>query len=208
MLIIGAKGFAKEVFEIIYQNGIAENTAFYDDISQNTPRHLFEKYSILTSELEAEHFFKNINNEYTIGIGNPLLRHKLFLKMNSIGGNLVSTISSKAEIGSFDIEIAQGCNILSGVKISNSVSIEKGVILYYNSIVTHDVKIGQFAEISPSVTLLGRCKIGNFVQIGAGSVILPGVTIGDNSVIGAGSVVIKDVPENSVFVGVPAKKLR
>lgn len=47
--------------------------------------------------------------------------------------------------------------------------------------------------------------IGKNVWIGAGAVILAGVTIGDNSVIGAGSVVTKDIPENCVALGVPAK---
>ena len=50
--------------------------------------------------------------------------------------------------------------------------------------------------------------IGNNVWIGAGSVILPGVTIGDNTVIGAGSVVTKDIPANSVAVGVPCRVQR
>lgn len=50
--------------------------------------------------------------------------------------------------------------------------------------------------------------IGNNVWVGAGAVILAGVTIGDNSVIGAGSVVTKDIPENSVALGVPARVVR
>ncbi|KAH7723994.1 hypothetical protein AAVH_08432 [Aphelenchoides avenae] len=51
-------------------------------------------------------------------------------------------------------------------------------------------------------------KIGNDVWIGAGATILPGVTIGDGCVIGAGSVVTKDVPANSLAVGVPAKVVK
>ena len=48
-------------------------------------------------------------------------------------------------------------------------------------------------------------RIGRNVWIGSGSVIIPGVTIGDNAVIGAGSVVTRDIPENAVAAGNPAK---
>lgn len=50
--------------------------------------------------------------------------------------------------------------------------------------------------------------IGDNVWIGTRCTILPGVTIGKNSVVAAGSVVIKDVPENVVVAGVPAKVIR
>ncbi len=50
--------------------------------------------------------------------------------------------------------------------------------------------------------------IGSDVWIGANSIILPGVTINDGAVIGAGSVVTKDVPENAIAVGNPAKVLK
>ncbi|MFP7478914.1 acyltransferase [Terribacillus saccharophilus] len=56
-------------------------------------------------------------------------------------------------------------------------------------------------------TKIGKVEIGNNVFIGANSTILPNVNIGNNVVIGAGSVVSRDVPENTVVAGNPAKKL-
>jgi acetyltransferase-like isoleucine patch superfamily enzyme len=50
--------------------------------------------------------------------------------------------------------------------------------------------------------------IGKNVWIGGGAIILPGVIIGDNAVIGAGSVVTKNIPENTLAYGVPAKIIK
>ncbi|MCM3253623.1 DapH/DapD/GlmU-related protein [Priestia aryabhattai] len=54
-------------------------------------------------------------------------------------------------------------------------------------------------------TKIGKVNIGNNVFIGAGSIVLPNVEIGNNVVIGAGSVVTKDIPDDSLAVGNPAK---
>lgn len=51
-------------------------------------------------------------------------------------------------------------------------------------------------------------RIGNNVWMGGNSVVLMGVTIGRNAVIGAGSVVTKDIPDNAVAVGNPARVIR
>ena len=51
-------------------------------------------------------------------------------------------------------------------------------------------------------------RIGNDVWIGGNVTIMPGLTIGNNVVIAAGAVVTKDVPDNSLVAGVPAKKVR
>jgi acetyltransferase-like isoleucine patch superfamily enzyme len=51
-------------------------------------------------------------------------------------------------------------------------------------------------------------KIGENVWVGSSASILPGVTIGDNAVVAAGAVVTKDVPENTIVAGVPAKVIK
>ena len=51
-------------------------------------------------------------------------------------------------------------------------------------------------------------RIGNDVWIGGNVTLLPGITIGNNVVIGAGAVVTKDIPDNSLALGVPAKVVR
>lgn len=60
--------------------------------------------------------------------------------------------------------------------------------------------VGNFPDV-----LSQQTQIGSDVWIGYGSIVLSGVTIGDSSIVGAGSVVTKDIPENVIAVGNPAK---
>lgn len=205
MLIIGAKGFAKEVLEILQQRGEIQNLCFYDDVNKDTPKILYNIFPVLNNLEQAIAHFNSIGSHFALGIGKPRLRFQLYQKFTSSGGLLTSTISKNAEIGSFNIKIGEGCNILGGVKISNDVSIGRGTMIYYNSIITHDVAIGEFCEIAPSVKLLGRCTVGDFVQIGAGAIIFPDVVVGNGVIIGAGSVVRQDVPDHVMVAGVPAR---
>ena len=64
------------------------------------------------------------------------------------------------------------------------------------------------AERRKGIAQAKPVKIGNDVWIGGNVTILPGVTIGNNVVIAAGSVVTKDIPDNSLVGGVPAKIIR
>lgn len=208
MLIIGAKGFAKEVLQVLDELKTLDDIVFYDDVNIDSDDVLFGKFPLLKKESEAEFFFKKVTKKFTIGIGNPYLRYKLFEKFSKIGGEYSSTISPNAKIGSYDVEIGNGTNILSNAIISNSVKIGKGCILYYNVIVTHDCIVGDFVELSPNAILLGRVDVGDFSHIGANATIFPNLKIGKNVVVGAGAVVTKDLPDNCCAVGIPAKIIK
>lgn len=205
MLIIGAKGFAKEVLEVLLQLNKTDNVCFYDDINSELPDFVFDKFRIIKNLKQAELFFKESKDtNFTIGIGGPELRYKLSLEFASIGGILKSTISPFATVGHFDNTIKEGCNIMTGVVITNSIHIGEGCLINMNCTIGHDSFIGDYVEMSPGVHISGNCSIGSFVNIGTNATILPKVKIGSNVNIGAGTIVRNDVESNQTVIGNPA----
>lgn len=85
------------------------------------------------------------------------------------------------------------------VKIGDNVTIAPDTI-----VLAHDAS----SQVHLGYTRLGKVIIGDNVFIGTKCVILPGVTIGNNVVIAAGSVVSKNVRDNVVVGGVPAKVIK
>ena len=204
MIIVGAKGFAKEVLEIFLQIGNLENLYFYDDLNVNIEKLIYGRFPVLINLEQAESLFK-VFPDFTIGIGGANTRKKIYEKFTSIGGNFTSVISPYANIGHFETLIKNGCNIMTGSVITNSVTIGKGNLLNLNCTIGHDCVIGDFCEFSPGVHISGNCIIGDNCLFGTGAVVLPKIKIGNNVIVGAGSVVIKDVPDNTTVVGIPAK---
>ncbi|HIP59848.1 MAG TPA: serine acetyltransferase [Campylobacterales bacterium] len=111
----------------------------------------------------------------------------------------------------FFIRIVFGPHIGMGAKFG------KGSVLGYGGIgvVIHDrAVIGKNVSIGQNVTIGGTSKkyevpvIGDNCELAAGAVIVGPVTIGKDCVIGANAVVVKDIPDNSVAVGVPARVIK
>lgn len=114
-----------------------------------------------------------------------------------------------------NVMLGQGVHIGPGVYIGSNTRIQDGVSVY------RGVRIEQNCFIGPKVvfTNVKYPKINRPAKyfdtlvkegavIGAGAVIVCGITIGSNSFVAAGSVVTKDVPDNVLVVGVPAKIIK
>lgn len=110
------------------------------------------------------------------------------------------------------VRIGTGCEINRNTSFGSEpylISLGNKVRTTYGvKFITHDGglwgvrnMVGEYKNID----LFGSIKVGNNVHIGMDSIIMPGVTIGNNVIIGCGAIVTKDIPDNSVAVGVPAK---
>lgn len=105
-----------------------------------------------------------------------------------------------------NVWIGQGCFFHSagGIEIGRAVGIGPNV-----SILTSFHQDGDCRRPVMSNPLeFGKVVIGDGSDIGVGAIILPGVTIGEGVIVGAGAVVNKNIPDNCVVAGVPAKVIR
>jgi sugar O-acyltransferase (sialic acid O-acetyltransferase NeuD family) len=125
-----------------------------------------------------------------------------------LGGNLMSIISPQSNIGNFGVRIGDGVNLMTGTTVTNDVEIGTGSLINLHCTIGHDSILGEFVELSPGVHVSGNCTIGDFCNIGTNAVLLPKITLGENVIVGAGAVVTKDVPPNSLVVGLPAKVVK
>jgi sugar O-acyltransferase (sialic acid O-acetyltransferase NeuD family) len=204
MLVAGSKGHAKEILELLYQNDELDGLCFFDDISHNISNMLFEQFPIIKTLNEVhQHFLKS--PEFVLGLGNPSLRKILAAKLIEQGGEMKSIIAKSASISHFDVKLGEGLNVMQNSMIGNNVSIGTGTLINAFVSIHHDVWVGEFCEVSPHAVLLGGCQIGNNTMIGSNATILPDIKIGNNVIVGAGAVVTKNIPDNVVAMGVPAR---
>ena len=128
--------------------------------------------------------------------------HKLYVSKHYFPARLISQVARAAT----GIEIHPGATIGKGFFIDHGMGV----------VIGETTEIGNNCSIYQGVTLGGTGKdigkrhptLGNNVMVGAGAKVLGPFTIGDNTKIAAGAVVLKEIPESSTAVGVPAHVVR
>jgi acetyltransferase-like isoleucine patch superfamily enzyme len=126
-------------------------------------------------------------------------------------------IGDETKIGAF-VEVQKNAKIGQRCKISSHTFVCEGVTIEDNVFIGHGVTF--INDSYPRAISAGgklqteadwkveRTVVKNGASIGSGATILSRLTIGENAIVGAGSTVTKDVPENAIVAGNPAKILR
>jgi acetyltransferase-like isoleucine patch superfamily enzyme len=126
-------------------------------------------------------------------------------------------VGDNTKIGAF-VEIQKNAKVGQNCKISSHTFVCEGVSIEDNVFVGHGVVF--INDLFPRATTaqgelqtekdwkVERTLVKKGASIGSGSTILANVVIGENAMVGAGSVVTRDVPDNAVVAGNPAKVLR
>ncbi len=143
---------------------------------------------------------------FVLGIGNNSIRQKV--------ADLIASKSKKCEIVIHQsASISKTTTIGNGTFVNRNVSVNcfckigKNVILNTACVIDHECNIGDAAHIAPGAVLAGNVSVGAATFIGANSVVKQGISIGKNATIGAGAVVVKNIADNEVWFGNPARKI-
>jgi len=145
--------------------------------------------------------------EIAIGVGEPTTREKLFAKIASDGFYSPTLIHPNVYIPA-STTVGNGIVIQSDCFVSCDVTIKDHVYLQPRCNVGHDCVLEEGCIISAFGNLAGAVHIGRCTYIGMGVAIKELVSIGDYTIIGMSSSVYKDIPDNVIAVGNPARPMK
>jgi sugar O-acyltransferase (sialic acid O-acetyltransferase NeuD family) len=211
ILIIGSGSHAKVVFHEIIKTKKYKIIGFVDyknDKKRILIKFLGKSFYYLGNMTK----FLNENKKkisLIIAIGDNYLRKKVDIEIKKINQKIkYETIISKDCVVNGDIKIGNGSIIMSGVVINNGCKIGNHCFINTSASIDHDNIIEDFASIGPGVTTGGNVTIKKNSYIGIGAIIKHGVEIGKNTVIGGNSFVNKKCLNNSLYFGIPVKKIK
>ena len=199
MILIGYSGHAFVIYGIL--RSIGKEVTGYCDSSEKSFNPFKLPYlgneQVAITTLKANSFF--------IAIGDNAIREKVFMKLSAQNLFPQNAIHASSVVDDSVMISQHGVMIAANATINPLVKIGAGVICNTSCSIDHECVLEDFVHIGPGAVLCGNVKVGSKSFIGANAVVRQGITIGSNAMIGAGAVVVKDVPDNTTVIGVPAK---
>jgi acetyltransferase-like isoleucine patch superfamily enzyme len=189
-------------------------TPYAEEIVESAERlnlkiNLINNLNLPTGNLEAGNLIIfNSNLPIIVAPASSTERASAVLNSISMGANNFVNILDPTSAIASTVKFGCGNYVNSLVSIGSSTVFSCHTNINRNSTIGHHCEISSFVTTGPTVVLCGFVSVGVGTFIGAGAVILPKVKIGKNVVVGAGAVVTRDLPDDVVAIGNPAKIMR
>ena len=144
---------------------------------------------------------------FVVAIGDNRIRASIFERLASRGGIPLTVVHPNAVVSS-RASLGPGTVVMAGAIVNPGARIGSNCILNTGCSVDHDCVVGDHVHLCPGVRLAGTVRIGEHTLLGTGSCVTPGRSIGSGTLVGAGSVVVRDLPDNCLAHGNPARVQR
>lgn len=213
-LILGkSSNFLSFFLDVLYTN--CPNDSYH--IIRNVPDdsatlHIpYDIPNMIIKEYDHSSYCQYDNKKCVLGVYSPNSKYKVyhfFLETFGINKDMYSNTIAHNVILPNVYKIGYGCFINYNSIISAYTILHHFVTINRNVSIGHHCILHDFVTISPGTNIAGQCEIGERTFIGVGTTILNHIKIGKNVIIGAGSLVTKDIPDNTVYYGSPAKYIR
>ena len=213
VVIVGAGGFGREVFDLIKDINEHKGTPFevmgfvadYQPDTNSINRIGSQYLGNLDTASKTISDFCSWG--YVIAIGDGRIRHQLNSKLETMGLIPISLVHPSVHIGS-NVNLGAGSIICANSVLTTNIEIGPGCQINLACIIGQDVVLGDFVTLSPAVNLMGGCRLGDLSTVFTGSTIHPRIVIEEGSVVGAGSIVSKDIEARTLALGNPARVIR
>jgi len=167
-------------------------------------------YPVLGSTYDIEEFLKNDEFMFMYAI-HPIsrgkLREQIFNRMNVPIERYATIVHHTAFIPDTTV-LEQGVLVMSGSYIGPATRIRHNTLIKANCLIGHNNDIGKLSTFSAGSIVSSYVNIGKASDIAFGARVIEKVTIGNYVTVGAASLVLKNVPDNEVHVGSPAKFIK
>ena len=208
LYVFGAGGFGHEIAWLAEQSwGTKVELVFLVDQPEFVIAPINGANVMLVQDVVA-----NQGDRFVVALGDAALRRKAVASCVGVGLRPTTLVHPRAEMSTY-AEVGQGRVVCAGSIVTTNVVIAGHVHVNLGCTIGHDVRIGDYATLSPGVHVSGHVEIGEDVFIGTGANIINGragapLTIGKGAVIAAGACVTKSVEAGALMAGVPAVKKR
>lgn len=209
--IVGAGGFGREVLWLIRECN--------EYAIEKTGQPLYQIEGFVDANKKVDQlcdvpflgsylwFLANRDAYAVCAIGNPRTRQLVVRQLTDLGVTYFSIVHPSVRMSQY-VEIGEGSIVCAGAILTTQIKVGKHVHININTTIGHDVTIGDFSTVAPGVNVSGHVSIGQGCDVGTNSSIIQGLKVGMGVIIGAGAVVNKDIEENTVAVGIPAKSIK
>lgn len=207
ILIIGAGGLGREVAAMLTQTSLSKAynlLGFVDDnpelkVINGLP--LLGDTNWLLSQKDALHCI--------LAIANPAVKRKMAQKLQSCSNlSFPNIIHPSARLHHPDyIELGMGNIICDGTILTTNVKLGNFNIINLACTLGHDCVLGDYCSIMPGVNISGGAHLQNGVYIGTGAKLIKSTLLEDFCTVGAGSVVNTNIAAGKTYVGIPAREI-